>query len=279
MIDNKPFIVFLDYDGVIADMGSRIVAGANTPRHQQFNLVSIGLLKDLQKRYGFLIVCSSRAHAKRTLEEQIDHYPIDMEPFKFHEDYRTSGSLIDGECRMDEYLANTSNYKLEILSGVYGPRSLNSENRGWYILDWLERNGYDPDAGNYMVIDDSTDMFPIPGQSFLHIQEGELLGGFQAKHYIYMLEYLKGMVLLNHLYDTRSYSKVEIDNELPQGVHVTMPKYGVDSVGAMRIVRFRDGAVTVIHSWNGLTKQDRFNFTIHDFFKVNYLISPSDPEK
>ena len=39
MLDNKPFIVFLDYDGVIADMGSRIVAGVNTPRHQQFNLI------------------------------------------------------------------------------------------------------------------------------------------------------------------------------------------------------------------------------------------------
>lgn len=170
---SKPAIVFLDYDGVIIDAGSRIVEGSR----QGINRTSLKLIEHLQRQFGFLVVCSSRAHAKRTWEEQwkpLERYDSTL---KFYQDdthpmsWRTAPSR--STCKK---------------SG-----DTNHEYRGWYIHDWLLQHGYNPETDPYIVIDDDSDYYPICASRFVHVPNGEHLGGFGFKHYLDAHAKLKGI--------------------------------------------------------------------------------------
>lgn len=166
----KSTIVFLDYDGVIIDAGSRIVEGSR----QGFNRVSLKLIERLQEQFGFLVVCSSRAHAKTTWEEQWAPLAKYDSTLKFYQDdtrpmsWRTWPSRKVCKSKPDK----TYDY------------------RGWFVYEWLLEHGYDPESDNYIMLDDDSDYYPICESRFVQVINGEHYGGFGFKHFLDLREKL-----------------------------------------------------------------------------------------
>lgn len=161
---SKAPILFLDYDGVIIDAGSRIVEG----HRQGINRTSLKLIEHLQNQFGFLVVCSSRAHAKRTWEEQWAPLAKYDSTLKFYQDDTRDMSWRTAPSRSTCKKSGDTTH----------------EYRGWYIHDWLLQHGYNPETDPYVVIDDDSDYYPICSSRFVHVENGEHLGGFTFKHYI-----------------------------------------------------------------------------------------------
>lgn len=150
-------IIFLDYDGVICHVMVRLIenklSGDFSNRGHDPRV--IGLLELLQRNNpDLLYVCSSRAHRKDTKHEQEAVFKELGFNLVFHDDHKTL------------------------------PAKSPLANRGLEVKNWLDAH---PEVTDYLMIDDSIDYPPIPDDKFLHIPNGEMMGGL-TMHYFQEIE-------------------------------------------------------------------------------------------
>ena len=167
----KQPIIFLDYDGVIIDSGSRLVTGSR----DGFNSTSVGLIKRLQDKFNALMVCSSRAHAKTKWHQQEFALVLNSIELKFYQDDDFPMSWRTAPSRSLPNIDNLPKY----------------ESRGLYAKDWLDLHGYDWIEDPYIMIDDDFDFYPIDESRYHHVKGGELNGGFNFDDYIKVHDKLK----------------------------------------------------------------------------------------
>lgn len=185
-------IVFLDYDGVICHFMVRYsLRGKATGRVKGFDQHIMQALQRFQEITGVVFVCSSRAHRAKTYQEQIKPWIDHNAEVHFHKDWCTPYMTRYDHTVLDAipdalYEALASGYPFVPTVRDW---SAVSKYRGWCIREWLEDH---PEIGpnDYVVIDDESDMFPIPRDRFLHIQDGELGGGMGMRHLVELAKML-----------------------------------------------------------------------------------------
>lgn len=161
---SKQPILFLDYDGVIVDAGSRLITGSRSG----FNTVAVGLIERLQVKFNLLVVCSSRAHAKNTWAEQQAVIAFNSSTLKFYLD--------------DDY---PYSYRTARRRDVpYVGQCLKYESRGHYVKDWLDLHGYDWTVDTYLMVDDDDDFYPLDTSRYHLVTGSEHRGGFNFSDYI-----------------------------------------------------------------------------------------------
>lgn len=172
----KEKILFLDIDGVISSLRNSIVG-------LKYDPVATLMLKKLQDQIGFKIVVSSAQRinhksATSMLKRIKDVTGVDL---VFHEDWRTVSHPTDYLGNLPEGHEETfKDYKAFWKDHLYNVES--TENwRGHQIQQWLVDHT-DKDI-EYVVIDDSFDLFPIPTQRIVHIRYGESTAGMLMDHY------------------------------------------------------------------------------------------------
>lgn len=188
-------IVFLDFDGVVRSGFSDLANGRN-----KIDPSIASVLFELQKELNLTFVCSSRAWAQSSKLDQEQPW-IDIGfPLVFHEDWRTPyesdyteedyeemkllGSLPDDPI-YDSMISRVRNY--------YPDKTLWECIRGWRgfcIQSWLDNH---PDIGpdDYVVLDDETDMYPLPRRNFIHVENGELNKGLGWNEVLQIIEFFK----------------------------------------------------------------------------------------
>lgn len=194
-------IVFLDYDGVVRHLFSDLVNDPGDrfgrPHH---DLTIVKVLKALQDEFGFLFVCSSRAHAESSHEEQEAVFLKLGVHLRFHEDFRTPYMT---DCTLDEFLAGELfeySSKLPYSGHVAAwTNSLTDDKdklkerlinryRGFCVFSWLRKHP-EVTKEDFLVIDDESDFFPIDRDNCIYVVNGELEGGFSYNHYKQMREF------------------------------------------------------------------------------------------
>lgn len=184
-------ILFLDIDGVVSSIRNGIVG-------DDFDLVALKLLEQAQRECGFEIVISSarRQHFKSAEDflNPIKEVGVDL---KLHERWKTPigyGQLLDlltnrGETgQIDEVAARRRYWQLHT-----SPSPV-TKWRGVEIQQWImDEIGDSPLSAyqllDFLVVDDSCDMFPLDPSHFLHIPKGESICGLQVEHYDYIINY------------------------------------------------------------------------------------------
>lgn len=141
----KRKIIFLDIDGVLNSVDSMIAF--QSCNEYALDKVSIGLLKSLCEITGADIVVSSTWRMGRDKKDF-------MEIFSLH-DWHNFPYV--GQTR----ILDMARY-----------------NRGYEIKEWLSM--YSDRNGEYIIIDDDSDMLPEQLDRFIHVSS---VNGFRSKHY------------------------------------------------------------------------------------------------
>ncbi len=276
----KQFVIFLDHDGVTIDMGSRFLQDG---KRNGFNLYSLGLLEHLQSNYDVKFVCSSRAHAKTTLIEQQKHLkPSGIDLVHVEPNFRTPYAAQGYDERLNTYLEKIGEYHRELYRDHYGfPSNPDPDvdyrySRGRCILQWLLDNDYDPLSDDYLIIDDESDMFPLPPARFVHVKDGEQLGGFTFKYYR----------IVRRILETRGWYNIELPatgeigyDSITEGIYITDTNVqGSTSPSPLRLVSVAYGTrgVTVIDDSFG--NIGKYTFDLRDFMSVNRMLLKLNPD-
>lgn len=173
-------VLFLDFDGVVRSNRNFII-------DMDFDIVALKMIEKLQLAGNFKIVVSStdRITIKdigKFRQSLIDNYGVTLE---FHKRWRTPTEADPHLIRVD---ANAKNYvkhwskemSVEIDPDYYNIRFW----RGFQIQGWLNAEfGVVGKEIDYLVLDDSRDMFPLKPRSVILVKKGESRGGMQLRHY------------------------------------------------------------------------------------------------
>lgn len=174
-------ILFLDIDGVISSIRNAIL-------QLGYDVTAVKLLKDLQERCGFLIVLSSARRKHFTskedfIKEVFEETGVTLE---LHDSWRTvshpTNQLEHLPKRHQVIFKSYRKYWKKYLKTYHDTLYW----RGHEIRQWLRDHG--EDNYEYVVIDDSFDLFPIPVERIVHIQYGECDSGMKVEHYDRVLE-------------------------------------------------------------------------------------------
>lgn len=177
----KHRILFLDIDGVISSVRNLIL-------QLEYDHTAVALLKDLQEKCGFLIVMSSsrRKHfdnAEAFLKELKEETGLTVE---LHENWRTpsySTEPLENLPKGHQVIFKAyRKYWKKYLKTYHDTRHW----RGHEIRQWLRDN--DESNFEYVVLDDSYDLFPIDPKRIVHINFGESDSGMKIEHYDKVLE-------------------------------------------------------------------------------------------
>lgn len=191
-------VIFLDIDGVLSHGSFRgMCHELNKPMDLVDNSI-LWLFHKIQKEYPHVqYVISSTWRKGRTKEEMEKVFRDSGFELKLHERWCTKNSVNVNE----PMFLNWKAYKDSFLVSEYRPTTGFPEddfysketqdtlrNRGWEIVDWLAEQPKDT-MTLYISIDDDSDFKPIT--SYIHVKDGEMLNGFNLKHYqelVYFLE-------------------------------------------------------------------------------------------
>lgn len=177
---NQHRVLFLDFDGVVRSNRNFIIG-------MDFDIVALKMIEKLQLAGGFKIVISAAARITikdigKFRQTLIDDYGVTLE---FHERWRTP-TLKDAHLiRVDTNVQNYVKYWSKEMSVEIDPDYYNIRFwRGFQIQAWLNAEfdavGREMD---YLVLDDSRDMFPLKPKSVILVKKGESRGGMQLRHY------------------------------------------------------------------------------------------------
>lgn len=177
---NQRRVLFLDFDGVVRSFRNFIV-------DMDFDVVALKMIEKLQKECGFKIVISSTDRIiikdiEKFRQSLIADYGVTL---NFHKRWRTptlrNPHLIRMDANAQKYMKHWSKeMSVEIAPDYYNIRFW----RGFQIQAWL--NAEFDDVGeetDYLVLDDSRDMFPLKPKSVILVKKGESRGGMQLRHY------------------------------------------------------------------------------------------------
>lgn len=178
---NQHRVLFLDFDGVVR-------SHRNFEVDMDFDPVALKMIEKLQQHGNFKIVVSSTERIlikdiEAFKQSLIEDYGVTLE---FHSRWRTPSSIRDAHLMpLSEDVKRYVKYwskemSVEIDSDYYNIRFW----RGFEIQAWLNAE-YDEvgEETDFLVLDDSRDMFPIKPKSVILVKHGESRGGLQLKHY------------------------------------------------------------------------------------------------
>lgn len=183
-------VIFLDIDGVLTHNSFR---GMCQDLNKPFDLVDpskLWLMSKIQKEYPYVRFVISSSWRIGATKEKIEKVFRDSGfELKLHDRWCTSSfSKATEEMYLKwknykdsflspEHLSTTGSPKVDFYSEEI-QKTLS--NRGWEIVDWLTKQPKDT-ITLYISIDDDADFEPIT--SYIHVKDGEMLGGFHVKHY------------------------------------------------------------------------------------------------
>lgn len=178
-------IIFLDYDGVICHQMSRytIPESEDIYSGEYLDITKLRALKRIQELTGALFVTCSAAHTRESKEEQeriIASYGVNLE---FHEDWAVPRGQFPSQALHDQIVAGPR-YALrfeQFPDMADAPWATVSIQRGMHILEWLH-NHPEIRPENFLILDDSSDMYPIPQWNHVWVKYGEHKGGFDFDH-------------------------------------------------------------------------------------------------
>lgn len=184
-------VLFLDIDGVLSHVCQRYAEVDG-----YLNKMDRYLLKNLakvQQECGFKIVVSSTWRIGRTKEEMEEVFKDNGSVLDLHDDWATTTkepyTYEEIQEREDDLNKQVNSYfqHYSWINSTYfyeksrDPGFLKSifdsdlkGQRGLQIYKWLEEH---PEVDCYLVVDDSSDMFMIPKDNFLHVKDGEMTNG------------------------------------------------------------------------------------------------------
>lgn len=229
--DGRQRIVFLDYDGVVRSWYSDLVYGWAT-----IDPSIAYVLHMLQDVLGLTYVCSSRAWGEDSREAQEMIWAQTGWPLKFHEDFCTEyhGEYTRERWDSGEFDAMCCPEGLvEYHRRFDFLRERDPERDVWYqiqywrgfsVLKWLEAH---PEITNndWLVIDDESDMYPLPLRNFVHVVNGEQTKGLGWEHLRYIIEFftdeVDGARMLDYILAIKQHSSNINQLEVPVGLLVT----------------------------------------------------------
>lgn len=189
-------VLFLDIDGVLSHVCQRYAEDDG-----YLDKMDRYLLKNLakvQQECGFKIVVSSTWRIGRTKEEMEEVFKDNGSVLDLHDDWATTTkepyTYEEIQGSEGELKKKTDNYTTRYITKLYSATYLNKfctieqitelqnktfdselkDQRGLQIYKWLEEH---PEVDCYLVVDDSSDMFMIPRDNFLHVKDGEMTNG------------------------------------------------------------------------------------------------------
>lgn len=177
----KQRILFLDLDGVISSLRNSIVG-------LKYDPVATLMLKKLQDQIGFKIVISSAQRINHKSAESIIKRISDVTGVELdlHEDWRTvSHPESPLENLPKNYQHIFKDYRKvwkKYLKTIYCTQHW----RGHQIRRWLL--DHQNEEIDYVVVDDSFDLFPIPVEKVVRIKYGEQICGLTMDHYDQILK-------------------------------------------------------------------------------------------
>lgn len=173
-------IVFLDYDGVLCH---RLIAWLDRSEgyfNQGHDKTVIRTLARLQRDIGFKFVSCSRAHTEPTRKEQEAVFYKYGHHLDFHADHAVPYKTDITESQYQEIYLPRVGDPLDYYDSPHYTEPIPWErlvwHRGFNIQSWLNAH---PEIGSsdYLVLDDSSDMYPLPKENHILIRDGEMTGG------------------------------------------------------------------------------------------------------
>lgn len=173
-------VLFLDIDGVVSSHRNLMIG-------KEFDDVALSMLAHLQNEFNFLIVLSS---SRRILYTELSQLTNELESnhgvtLRFHHRWKTQHQVEGSDVTLP-----TTNYgdRCAYWGRVMGVDVKDIESvrscRGLEIQQWL--NDEELETGeriDYVVVDDSVDLFPIDPKYYVRVYQGEIRGGLQLRHY------------------------------------------------------------------------------------------------
>lgn len=171
--DNR--VAFLDMDGVMIHvLSTRRHCNNPTKYPTEVDKNCVDVLLRLQQQHGFKIVLSSSMRKiYKTKEEFLETYAgSGLEQLVFHEDWKTphySNKIYEGTEQSLQDWTRRMSKPCEVDQTQYW--------RGHEIMAWLEAH---PDVNQFVVFDDSPDMYPLADEQVVWVRHGLQDGGLRG---------------------------------------------------------------------------------------------------
>ena len=170
-------VVFLDFDGPLIHSLS-LTRNIKWPKDfpTEIDPKCVNRLRELQERFGFKVVISSTIRRNhQTLEGLLEHYSTsNLSTLDYHDDWRTPMTAKKIYLGSDESLCHWTglmNVKKAVLETQYW--------RGHEVKTWLDSH---PEVTEYLVIDDTPNLYPLEQKHCLWIYNAKYHGGMLSKH-------------------------------------------------------------------------------------------------
>ena len=193
----KPVIIFLDLDGVLSSVRNLVIKEEFDPIAIRLLAMLLGKFTD-QLNIQFVLHSSRRILKEYDTKEKVElllnqHLTGHDFKFVFHTDHRVQTVKYKRLDEIQDQHIPTVSESITKTYTVYFDKVIDAQGnitdqlkshfkhfRGWFIFDWLLRNEY---KGDYCVIDDSFDLFPLSAEHVIHIKHGESICGFNLDAY------------------------------------------------------------------------------------------------
>jgi hypothetical protein len=180
---DKQRIIFLDIDGVISSLRNSIL-------NMNYDPVAVLMLRSLQTECNFKIVVSSarrKLHKSKEAFSDSIYYATNIR-LNIHDDWRTVSHVKEPFSQLPD---NHESILKEYIDSVwYNSVQVKEDTRYWRgheIRQWLLDHG--EHNFDYLVLDDSFDLYPIPTSNVLRIENGESNAGLLVEHYDFIRKY------------------------------------------------------------------------------------------
>lgn len=173
----KNRILFLDIDGpLIHDRSTylqrNVIGGRNLPYCNE----SVAFLKKLYEQFKFQIVVSSSYRLDHLVLGDFLETHHQLKDFEFHPDWKTTSRVVDYPVTNDAEQLSLDHWAK--INEVPHTERHSIGQRGGQIQDWVDCHDFE--EFDYMVIDDSCDLYPLNPFNVIWLEQAISRGGIAS---------------------------------------------------------------------------------------------------